>query len=300
MKFYWLTIPLIILSYFFAPSALEYFEKVPVPENQRVVEQELLKMYGTKLKSVTISNKERLPANMNFLDSIYNHIPFEMPENGTIVGYEFATNAVSQVHHFNVYDDSYVHPFCEISQKAIYAVGEEMSPTYYEKGYGYVLNKGHKLTGEIMWLNESNKGIYARMNLKVFYVEGALTPITPTLIDVLSPCTKSEPMFEIPENSRLLLNSFNEGTELEVKKDYRISSLGGHCHEGCKHISLLVNGEPVEEFTPEYGDEHHPTAIHPKFTDLELKKGDKIGVEVYYESKHPQIDAMGMIMMILQ
>lgn len=299
---YWLTIPLIILGYIFTPSLLESFERLPVPENQQIVEQELLKMYGDKLKVLTVENSQRLNAGLTAEESIYNYIPFEIPVDGTIVGYQFTTNAQHQVHHSNVYDQEFDHPFCDLSAKIIFAVGEEMSPTYYPKGYGYVAKKGKEFMSEVMWYNESSQAVNAKMKLKVFYVEDTLEPVIPTLIDVAKPCITT--WVEIPENGKVLLNSFKDDTAVVAERDYRVLSFGPHCHEGCQYASFLINEKEVFRFTPEYDDHgHHPKKIAPIMaTDLTIRKGDKVGLEVYYDNtgNKKQVDGMGNIFLILQ
>lgn len=288
---YWLLIPLGILGFIFAPKLLEL--PLPVPENQKEVESILKQMYGNRLKVKTISNSQSLPANTEVEDSIYNYMPFEI--DGTIVGYQFLTNAVEQVHHFNVYDEAYQHPLCRsVAHKIIYATGGEMSPTYYLNNSGYLVDG--ELMGEIMWFNETSQAVYARMELKVFYVEQDLKPVIPALIDVKGPCSSN--WFEVEGD--VLLNSVELETEIEVKQNFKIMTLGGHCHENCEYISLLINGKPSETFYPEYEHGHHPTSIEPRISTIHLTKGDKVGVEVSYKDSHKQIDAMGMIMMILQ
>lgn len=302
----WLLVPATPLGYAYGPDVLALLDfDPPVPENQAMVETELKKIYGSKLKTITVSNKEMLKPNMDLDDSIYRRIPFEVPENGTIVGYQFLTNAEHQVHHFNFYDENYQHPFCESSFQIIYAVGMEMSPTWYLDGHGYRVEKGQELEGEIMWLNETDKGINAKMKLKVFYVEDELEPVIPALIGADSKCYS----LWFPVSGDFEMNSIEMGTEIDIEKDYEVMTLGGHCHEHCKYVGLLLNGSMVEKFLPEYPDDDvntghdhhdHPIRIIPRVSGLELNKGDKIGVGVSYEESHYQADGMAHIMLILK
>lgn len=324
---YWVFIPLAILSYVYGPTLLALLDfDPPVPANQAMVETELRKMYGDKLKVFTLSEKENLPNDLSHENAIVEFIPVKAPANGTIVGYQMLTNTNGQLHHFNLWDKKFKHPFCEQSHKIVYQVGVEMTPTWFLEGYGYPIKKGQELVGEVMWHNHDHKGVNANLKLKIFYVEEDLKPITPVLFDIVDPCItghvyvpiNKEATFESGKEIEIVVKEGDElvvkkqlGKELEITQDAKVLSFGGHCHAGCERIALLVNGEVKDITIPIEGVLHHEAhdmkvieKINPTVVadDFILKKGDKVGISAYYNNvgEFEQYDAMVMYTLILE